>query len=1349
MSTHDNTSTADTSGNWRKDPPPHMAELLPSGDASTFLSAASQPSAPTENRATSPGSEAPASNMDRTSSPEAASGLTAYVAVDSHGQRYLRETGTGLRIDFSNIEAEKLATGPLPASDTKDSTSLSDVSDVTPGTTDSPPSDAAPEEIIDAMLNGLDPKRLSDAQKALIHSFKGSMSTSRSRLLNTTAVVLDQRKTAQTTRDSLAQFREETSERFHAFAEALDADHAVLEDTIKENLRLLLELGETESNINRLLGQMGATGVKTIFPRPILAPISNPATTAVDARLAAEIDKALPPRRDYESDAEFARRAQSSAAIPKVTRFESMESISSAPRYRQQAAESMSAVGGPGIGPALTRMDFSPSVGTSPADLLVEFNEEADKVIRALITRQVGASLDDLPSRLRAPKLEPPPKYGGENDHVKFMAWLELVCTWMRASFMGGPGTADNYRITVLKTLLNGSALQWFSDYVETRSGMSLIPYEFESVICALHRRFITAATAQKASREFDAVRYNAENGPLKLMDELIDCSGRLREPMPDFIIRQRFMRLLPDAISGTMSLHRALSAEYSDIAQLRAHSHQIWDYFNTEKRRARLGAAPTATTANATQTPRPVTTVKRDNPRPPTTGLPGHMTTGAGGNSHGSPTSDNPHAHKRCYRCGNLGHLGNDKNCPKNLVDRPRVAAQRVPDSYAEDDYVVVEDVPEDQHPVTDNWGGSQYDPDYPSPEDRDPNEAPDLADLLALEDGLEARVGAMRLQTFSLHIEPTVSAEQQAILNSIVPWTSLLSPTQTLLNDLDDELSVNVTLRSLDDIYGPSALIDLSRLKYARELNGSPAMDDSEIANIHLALVREHDYPITSHVSADELQYEYQARHGYPPYSGPWAVEWTILTLLVEAEQVRTMSTAALELPTPDDALVSLRSLAQPMDDLNADVARFSRDVALALAAQKALGDAERAGLEIFRRLPAEYTPGIDDRTLDIRELVVDLVNVCCDEVERANTSLGVRVVRLQALQAVLEDEIRRRRGIEGKLRPPTLGQSDEEAGPHSASASPELAVPGYLPLDEDGPVAIRAHRVLGFHELEDRTRDEMRAIYGPGVISDSESDDDTSNTNLRWTLGEQTSSESPDTEPESDPDQRAKNLSDSDPTTSEESLWTDSDEYQLVDASRADIEPGDADELIIRSIGMALGTDTADLHLTYKDHNGHLYVKTLPLPDTHYLSPALRNAHKAAMETAIIEHAAASGISEARASVEEVCDFDPSDDLPRLPRDHPYILELELEHPLSKRLKPLPKASVEEVCDFDPSDDLPRLPLDHPYILELDPEHDKRRTRPRPPRPSVMEETDEDDHPRLPTLPWDSPWDRQFPI
>ncbi|KAJ7099887.1 hypothetical protein B0H15DRAFT_944277 [Mycena belliarum] len=1217
--------TADTSANWRsatdaadhrRDAPPHLAPgPTPPGDGPTFLSARSQP----DTRTASPNSEEHASTADRTASPDAPSGLTASLAVDANGRRYLRESSTGLRIDFDLSDAELLGMGTpsvdaTPAGDTKESTSVSDASDLTP---DSVPS-SRPEALIDALINGIDPTQLSAAQQGLIHTFKGALTTGRSRLLNTTAVVLEQRKTAQVTREALIKFREEIADRFQSFAEAVDSDHAQMEDTIKENVRVLIELGETEANIERLLNAMGATGVKT-QPQPVLPVLAAPPSVLIGVPLMQEIHKALPPRQPHESVTDFERRAQSSAASKKrasaafpvdirppvgdfappikMARFEEFESISSAPRYRQQAAESMSAIGGPGIGPSLSRMDLSPSVGASPVDLLAEFNAEAERIIRALITRQVGQSLDDLPSRLRAPKLEPPPKYGGENDHVKFMDWLEVVCTWMRASFMGGPGSADNYRITVIKTLLTTSALQWFTDYVETRSGQSLIQYDFESVICALHRRFVTAATAQKASREFDAVRYNPDSGPLKLMDELIDCSGRLREPMPDFIIRQRFMRLLPDAISGTMSLHRALSAEYSDIAQLRSHSHQIWDYFNTEKlrsHRTRLAVtvAPLVPAPVARTSPLP----KRETPRigsQPSTPNP-------------TPGQNGPNANKRCFRCGLMGHIGTDKICAKNL-ERPRVgvAAQRVPEAYAEDDYIVVDDA-HAELVTDDHWGGSQYDPEYAPPEDLDPNVAPDLADLIELEDATEARIGAMRLGSYSMRIEPTIPGG--TVSGTALVSRAVLTDVQSLLAQVSDDLTVTAADRNIDELYGPSALIDMSRLGYTHELQGDPEFTAEEYSNLHRALVTEHEYPITEQTSFSESLFLFQVEHEDRMDSVTDSIDWKVLLALGAAERNREELRTALSLPLEEDISVSTKTLAGPTDALMDEGAAFVSHIADTRAALHSTVMARATARTIAEELPLPGEGVIHQRTLALRYLVLRITQAVSDEAGTTEAALDKRILHLLSLQSALLDEISRR-----------------------TTASPETTEHTHVDAKGD-EIAIRANRVLGFHDQEDLTNDQMRWTYGDDVVGASIIEDSEEDWMPADGLDPGENTTPTDAGLNGIPAPRSES-SDSD----EESRSEDSDshlsEYQIEDARRPPAEPRDDDELVIRSVRMLMGTDTAELCLIYKDHAGVLYVKVSPLPANHYLSPEMRGLHLAAMDEAIRERAEELGWNQAR--------------------------------------------------------------------------------------------------------------------
>ncbi|KAJ7454314.1 hypothetical protein B0H11DRAFT_1694853, partial [Mycena galericulata] len=102
-------------------------------------------------------------------------------------------------------------------------------------------------------------------------------------------------------------------------------------------------------------------------------------------------------------------------------------------------------------------------------------------------------------------KVNNPPSFKGEDDDAVFMPWLGKVCTWLQGYGLGGP-KYDPSRIIYLKTVLDGHALEWFNHEVEPVDKESEIAHDFASIICAMHRRFVTSATAQRATKEFEAV---------------------------------------------------------------------------------------------------------------------------------------------------------------------------------------------------------------------------------------------------------------------------------------------------------------------------------------------------------------------------------------------------------------------------------------------------------------------------------------------------------------------------------------------------------------------------------------------------------------------------------------------------------------------------------------------------------------------------------------------------------------------------------------------------------------------------------------------------------------------------
>ncbi|KAJ7215176.1 hypothetical protein C8J57DRAFT_1538305 [Mycena rebaudengoi] len=304
------------------------------------------------------------------------------------------------------------------------------------------------------------------------------------------------------------------------------------------------------------------------------------------------IDQALPSRLANESLHEYSRRAN--AVISRKERLSDAFSAGYAPvlspatrMARFKDTSSISNPGGMHSAPSRRLVGVVRPIGINQGasgyitsqhsslamttDVFEAFALEKEEEICNLVDLHL-ADVVVLPPGVRNPKLDNPPKYKGENDHAMFMAWVGKVCTWFQAGLLGGPAL-DSYRIVVLKTCLDTYALTWFNKEVSVNGGS--VTYEFASIICALHRHFVTSANAQQATKDYEAVRYDPSLGVEHLVNELTSTAANMCKPPSEFSLRQRFMRLIPAQIHNHM-VQRGLFPEFTDLQQLKNHARAL-----------------------------------------------------------------------------------------------------------------------------------------------------------------------------------------------------------------------------------------------------------------------------------------------------------------------------------------------------------------------------------------------------------------------------------------------------------------------------------------------------------------------------------------------------------------------------------------------------------------------------------------------------------------------------------------------------------------------------------------------------------------------------------------------------
>ncbi|KAJ7716252.1 hypothetical protein DFH07DRAFT_785434 [Mycena maculata] len=1025
----------------RRAPPPHMSSTADINNSSFQMAATSQNTStahPADIPLPSGRSSETHSSAGRTTSPSSPSGLTASVITAPSGEQYLMESDTHLRVDLQNgivltteeyAELQRRANMETPRTN-RDAPSLSppqhytsfsrhSLADFRPSRPNTPAQETPASKPASPTLSGANSELAGDLLKLInelvgeiqltnspataaqidtLHAIRGAFTTSRQHLLATTAATIDQRNATSDTHAALVKIRDETVQKLYDLHVDIGSQHACLDKCLEASLFALRGLGVTEA-LGDLIKKLAESWEKKT-PVPFMAGYSLGHPTDIPVGTQQEIETVVPGRAPDEASADYSRRIH--ATVERKARAASAFSLKE-PTTRDEPSQLFNALFASGLG--VSQSGYTTATGNDQGtglDVFEEFSQEADREIRAVVDRELGEETE-VPPRIRPPKMEAPGKFKGQNDHLVFMLWLEAICTWMRAQFFGGP-SVSRYRVVLLKTLIEGPMLEWFIDYVETRPGrVSEIKHDFASILCALHRRFMTAATAQQASRDFDAVRYSSDEGPLKLMDSLMSVSRRMREPMTLFMIAQRFLKLLPDKIFDMMVQQRGLSAEYLSLAQLRANAHQIWATDPMTRSASRSHGPQTQTLRRVPVAAARVEAAKRAPVRSdaPRTTHPNHTPVSGAGH-----TTD-----KRCFKCGVIGHIGSDPICVKHPNHNPKarvgVAAQRVVDTYDEDEFPdELEGSTAEEDP---NWGGSQYDPDI-NVEEHDPNEAPDLGDLIEFDDTDERpRVGAMRAQYFSFRVVPLEPLDPRELHPVVGPMATLSPIQRELASTFTEDWHLEV-MNSREDLYSSSAQLDLQRIEDHRRQTGMEDLTDDERASRLRELVAGHEYRFSGETTFTELAQAYQLRYGERPESRAATEEWNAILLLGNAEHSARVAARIWIARRGNTPYVSVASLGRSSEVLVEQSAHFAEVLSTNHEVRTdaiACADAAQDSIDEIDALPAPQRPSIGLITNRAREMLV----VVEEEMSEIIGLINREEPRLEALHEAVGDELGRR--------------------------------------------------------------------------------------------------------------------------------------------------------------------------------------------------------------------------------------------------------------------------------------------------------------------------------------------------
>ncbi|KAF8142960.1 hypothetical protein K438DRAFT_2111335 [Mycena galopus ATCC 62051] len=298
-------SLTDASENWC-DAPPHLpsdisaatqfasarthlgdARLSASGARSvsptTGQSGQGEPASPGRNTSPIPsGSPTPG-----TASPFASTGLSAKMMTDGHGNSFLIEQATGMRIDISQVSGPTLS-------------DKSDIPDTNTSTTNAK---------MTSIMENLEHVPLPPDQEEALNQLRGAILIGRERLFATTSLAVGTQDEIHDHHEELEDFKVEVARQFDEMHDKIQSHHTQLDSCISKNVKALRDLGTSENLLGKLVTAATEVRARQIAPSTLMYR-NLQGGVHIPPDISAGAFHALPPRRDEESLEEFRRRVE-------------------------------------------------------------------------------------------------------------------------------------------------------------------------------------------------------------------------------------------------------------------------------------------------------------------------------------------------------------------------------------------------------------------------------------------------------------------------------------------------------------------------------------------------------------------------------------------------------------------------------------------------------------------------------------------------------------------------------------------------------------------------------------------------------------------------------------------------------------------------------------------------------------------------------------------------------------------------------------------------------------------------------------------------------------------------------